>query len=123
MGVTAEPYFAVRRPSSAVVMKNEPRKSTQGKVFVVDAKVDLLERGAYQKLGNPLGMKPDTKTPPDLYQARNAILVAEMGGAAQYAGDIFQKAQASLQMAEKSLAEKAPVKDGFDASTPGSPVL
>jgi outer membrane protein OmpA-like peptidoglycan-associated protein len=110
MGVTAEPYFAVRSPSSFVVMKNEPRKSTQGKVFVIDAKVDLLERGHYQKLGNPLGMQPDKKTPQDIYQARNAILVAEMGGASQYAGDIFKKAQASLQMAEKALAQKADVK-------------
>ena len=110
MGVTAEPYFAVRSPSSFVVMKNEPRKSTQGKVFVVDSKVDLLDRGHYQKLGNPLGMKPDPKTPSDLYQARNAVLVAEMGGASQYAGDIYKKAQASLQMAEKGLAEKASVK-------------
>jgi outer membrane protein OmpA-like peptidoglycan-associated protein len=110
MGVTAEPYFAVRSPSSVVVLKNEPRKSTQGKVFVIDTKVDLLERGHYQKLGNPLGMQPDKKTPLDMYQARNAILVAEMGGASQYAGDIYKKAQASLQMAEKALAEKAPVK-------------
>ena len=110
MGVTAEPYFAVRSPSSVVVMKNEPRKSTQGKVFVIDTKVDLLERGHYQKLGNPLGMSPDKKTPLDIYQARNAILVAEMGGASQYAGDIYKKAQASLQMAEKALAEKASVK-------------
>ena len=110
MGVTAEPYFAVRSPSSIVVMKNEPRQSTQGKVFVVDSKVDLLDRGHYQKLGNPLGMKPDPKTPSDLYQARNAVLVAEMGGASQYAGDIYKKAQASLQMAEKGLAEKASVK-------------
>ena len=110
MGVTAEPYFAVRSPSSMVVMKNEPRKSTQGKVFVIDTKVDLLERGHYQKLGNPLGMSPDKKTPLDIYQARNAILVAEMGGASQYAGDIYKKAQASLQMAEKALAEKASVK-------------
>lgn len=111
MGVTAEPYFAVRTPSSIVVMKNEPRKSTQGKVFVIDTKVDLLERGHYQKLGNPLGMQPDKKTPPDLYQARNAILVAEMGGASQYAGDIFKKAQASLKMAENALAGKAQAKE------------
>jgi len=111
MGVTAEPYFAVRSPSSVVVMKNEPRKSTQGKVFVIDTKVDLLERGHYQKLGNPLGMQPDKKTPLDLYQARNAILVAEMGGASQYAGDIFKKAQASLKMAENALAGKSPVKE------------
>jgi outer membrane protein OmpA-like peptidoglycan-associated protein len=111
MGVTAEPYFAVRVPSNVVVLKNEPRKSTRGKIFVIDAKVDLLERGYYQKLGNPLGMQPDKKTPLDIYQARNAVLVAEMGGASKYAGDIFKKAQASLQMAEKSLAEKASAKD------------
>jgi outer membrane protein OmpA-like peptidoglycan-associated protein len=33
-----------------------------------------------------------------------------MGGASQYAGDIFKKAQASLQMAEKALSQKADVK-------------
>jgi len=55
-------------------------------------------------------MSPDKKTPMDMYQARNAILVAEMAGASQYAGDIYKKAQASLQMAEKALAEKAPAK-------------
>ena len=90
---------------------------------MIDSKVDLLERAHYQKLGNPLGMQPDKKTPLDLYQARNAILVAEMGGASQYAGDIYQKAQASLKMAEKALAEKASVKDDFDSFPPGSPVL
>jgi outer membrane protein OmpA-like peptidoglycan-associated protein len=111
MGVTAEPYFAVRLPSSVVILRNEPRKSTQGKIFVDDAKVDLLERGHYQKLGNPLGMKPDKKTPLDMYQARNAVLVAEMSGASQYAGDIFKKAQASLEMAENALSAKSPAKD------------
>jgi outer membrane protein OmpA-like peptidoglycan-associated protein len=111
MGVTAEPYFAVRAPSSVVVLKNEPRKSTQGKVFVVDTKVDLLDRGHYQKLSNPLGMKPDKKTPLDIFQARNAVLVAETSGAPQYAKEIFQKAQASLMMAEKALAADYSVKD------------
>ncbi len=47
----------------------------------------------------------------DLYQARNAFLVAEMGGASNYAGDIFKKAQASLKMAENALAGKSPAKD------------
>ena len=111
MGVTAEPYFAVRAPSSLVVLKNEPRKSTKGKIFVIDTKVELLDRGHYQKLGNPLGMRPDKKTPLDMFQARNAVLVAEMNGASQYAGEIFQKSQASLKMAENGLAAKSSVKD------------
>ena len=101
MGVTAEPYFAVRSPSSMVVMKNEPRKSTQGKVFVIDTKVDLLERGHYQKLGNPLGMRRTRRRPSDLYQARNAILVAEMGGASQYAGDIYQEGSSQSEDGRK----------------------
>jgi outer membrane protein OmpA-like peptidoglycan-associated protein len=56
-------------------------------------------------------MKPDPKTPSDLYQARNAVLVAEMAGASQYAGEIYKKAQASLKMAENALASKAPAKE------------
>jgi outer membrane protein OmpA-like peptidoglycan-associated protein len=56
-------------------------------------------------------MQPDKKTPPDLYQARNALLVAEMGGASQYAGDIYKKAQASLKMAENALGSKASAKE------------
>jgi hypothetical protein len=45
--ITAEPHFAVTRPSNIVVMKNALRKDTVGKIEQVDAKYEyeLLERG------------------------------------------------------------------------------
>src|SRR6478736_6082805 len=42
--ITAEPYFAVRQPSNVVVMENVVRKDTVGKVEMIDAKYELLER-------------------------------------------------------------------------------
>jgi hypothetical protein len=33
--VTAEPYFAVRQPSELVVLENDIRKDTKGKIFII----------------------------------------------------------------------------------------
>ncbi len=35
--VTAEPYFAVRLPSELVILENETRKKTKGKIFRITA--------------------------------------------------------------------------------------
>src|ERR1051326_5903927 len=43
--VTAEPYFAVNRPSDLIVMENVVRADTKGKVEEIDAKYELLQRG------------------------------------------------------------------------------
>ena len=43
--VTAEPYFSVTQPSDLIVMQNEVRPETLGKIEVVDAKYELLQRG------------------------------------------------------------------------------
>src|SRR5689334_24760664 len=48
--VTAEPYYAVSRPSDLVVMENVVRADTRGKVEEIDAKYELLQRGQYQRL-------------------------------------------------------------------------
>jgi hypothetical protein len=45
--VTAEPYFAVSRPSDVIVMENEVRPDTKGKIELIDAKYELLQRGQY----------------------------------------------------------------------------
>ena len=42
--VTAEPYFAVSRPSDVVVMENIVRADTRGKIELIDAKYELLDR-------------------------------------------------------------------------------
>jgi len=104
--VTAEPYFAVRRPSEMVVVENELRKGTKGKIFVVkDYK--LMKRTQYEKMGNPLALTLDLKNVPlDMYEARNAMEIAKSRGADKYAPEIFSKADASMKMAESSLARK-----------------
>jgi len=105
--VTAEPYFTVRQPSELVVLENEPRKNTKGKIFPVkDYK--LMKRAQYQKMGNPLALTLDTKTVPlEMYEARNAVEIAKSRHADKYAQEIFSKAEGGLKMAENQLASKA----------------
>lgn len=105
--VTAEPYSVVRMPSEIVILQSAPKKDTKGKIFPV-SEYKLMRRGQYQKLGNPLALTPDLeKVPLQMYEARNAIEIAKSHGADKYAPEIFSKAEASLQMAEQSLAQKA----------------
>ena len=102
MIVTAEPYFAVTRPSNLVVLENEVRSDTKGSPERMDAKFDLLEKGAYAITGP--GAPPvtyyDRKLPLDLLEARNAVAIARASGAERYAADSFNKAQSLLAQAE-----------------------
>ncbi len=107
MIVTAEPYFAVQLPSELVVLENDTKKNTKGKIYP-DNDYQLMKRSQYAKLGNPLALTPDLKNAPlDMYEARNAVDIAKSQKAEQYAPDIFSKAASSLQMAENSLTSKA----------------
>ncbi len=108
--VTAEPYFAVTMPSDLIVAENEVRQDTLGRIETVDAKYELLQRGEYAKLANPLGTRLDPKTPLELYQARNAILIAKGAKADKYAADILAKAEASLRQAEEYQLRKREAK-------------
>jgi len=105
--VTAEPYGAVRQPSEMVVLENELRKNTKGKIFVV-SNYQLMKRSQYEKLGNPLALSMDLKNVPlEMYEARNAIDIAKAREAGHYAPDIFSKAENALMMAERALAREA----------------
>jgi len=107
MIVTAEPYFAVQLPSEVVVLENDTKKNTKGKIFP-DNNYQLMKRSQYTKLGNPLALTPDLKKVPlDMYEARNAVDIAKSRGAEQYAPDVFAKASSSLQMAENALSSGA----------------
>jgi outer membrane protein OmpA-like peptidoglycan-associated protein len=109
--LTAEPYFGVKVPSELVVLENQMRKNTKARLFPVAA-YSLMERGRYQKLGNPLALSLDLKNVPlEMYQARNAVDIAKSSGAEKYAPEIFSKAEASLKMAETALARKANKRD------------
>ncbi|MGH9437272.1 MAG: OmpA family protein [Terriglobia bacterium] len=110
MIVTAEPYFAVTRPSDVVVMENEVTSSTTGKVEEIDAKTQLLKRGQYTQNVSPNEVQPiqmSPNTPLALYEAENAVKIARWEGAEQFAGDTFNKAEQLLKQAQEYQARKA----------------
>ncbi|HTX38527.1 MAG TPA: OmpA family protein [Bryobacteraceae bacterium] len=99
--VTAEPYFAVTQPSDVVVAENFVRNDTRGTIEQVDAKYELLQRGQYvlnRAQYQPVRVNP--KGPLQLGEAENAVEIARLAGAGQYAPDTFQKAVIDLQNAE-----------------------
>lgn len=98
--VTAEPYYAVARPSDLIVMENEVRADTTGKIEEIDAKYELLQRGQYRRMSNPLALRMDRKVPLELYEARNAVQIARAVGADHFAERTFDKAEKSLAQAE-----------------------
>jgi outer membrane protein OmpA-like peptidoglycan-associated protein len=108
--VTAEPYFAVTMPSDLIVAENELRQDTLGRFETIDAKYELLQRGEYAKMANPMKMTLDPKVPLELYQARNALLIAKGVKADKYAPDVMQKAEASLKQAEEYQLRKREAK-------------
>jgi len=109
MIVTAEPYFAVVRPSSLVVMENVIRQQTKGWEQAIDARFDMLEGSQYTIDVHATQLPsatPDPKTPLDLLEARNAVAIAKAAGASQYAGDSLRKAEDFLARAEDYLRRK-----------------
>jgi len=102
--ITAEPYYAVTMPSDLVVMQNEVADKTQGVIEQVNAHYSLLPRGAYaETAGRHSILKPitrDERSPLELYEAENALQIAEAAGADKYAADTIQTAKTALQNAE-----------------------
>jgi outer membrane protein OmpA-like peptidoglycan-associated protein len=104
--VTAEPYAAVRQPSEMLVLENDVRTNTKGRLFVVND-YKLMKRSQYQARENPLALSLDLKNVPlEMYQARNAVLIARNLGAGKYAPEIFSKAEGGLELAESALKRK-----------------
>jgi outer membrane protein OmpA-like peptidoglycan-associated protein len=117
--VTAEPYYAVTQPSDLIVMQNMVRADTKGKIEEIDAKYELLQRGQYERLANPLALKFDRKQPLELYEARNAVQIARAVGADRFAAETFQKAEGSLAQAnayqERHAGNKAVIMTAREA--------
>jgi outer membrane protein OmpA-like peptidoglycan-associated protein len=91
--VTAEPYYAVRQPSNLVVIENIVRTDTKGTTVALETKYELIERGGYI----PTGYKFDpvvlsSKLPLEMFEARNAVRIAQSEGADRYASETYQKA-------------------------------
>src|SRR6202158_4666465 len=99
--VTAEPYYAVRRPSNVVVLENAIRSDTVGATEAVDAKYELIDRGGYI----PTGYKFDpvilnAKLPLEFFEARNAVRIAQSAGAERYAATSYAKAVGQMNQAD-----------------------
>jgi outer membrane protein OmpA-like peptidoglycan-associated protein len=99
--VTAEPYYAVRRPSNVVIMENSIRQDTKGTSEVVDAKYELIDRGGYIPTGftfDPVVL--DAKLPLEFFEARNAVRIAKSAGAERFAGPSYENAVRQMNQAD-----------------------
>jgi outer membrane protein OmpA-like peptidoglycan-associated protein len=106
MIVTAEPYFSVSEPSDVVVLENVIKPDqTSGVLEKVTANYYLLPRGTYaETAGSHTVTNPITRnehSPLELYEADNALRIAQMTGADKYAPDIMAKAMLDLQNASE----------------------
>jgi len=102
--ITAEPYYAVTMPSDLVVVQNFVMEDkTQGVIEQVNAHYSLLPRGAYaETAGRHTVLNPitrDERSPLELYEAVNAVQIAEAAGAATYAADTLATAKTNLRNA------------------------
>jgi outer membrane protein OmpA-like peptidoglycan-associated protein len=102
--VTAEPYYSVSEPSDVVVLQNVIRQDkTSGVLEKVNANYYLLPRGTYSETsGSKTVRNPITRnehSPLELYEADNAVRIAEETGAEKYAPEIMSKARLDLQSA------------------------
>jgi outer membrane protein OmpA-like peptidoglycan-associated protein len=110
--VTAEPYYAVSTPSDLIVLKNEPiPNQTNGIIQPITAHATLLPRGIYTEAtdGARTVARPITRnerSPLELYQAYNAVRIAEATGAGKYSPEILAKAQQELKNAADLDASK-----------------
>ena len=109
MVVTAEPYFAVSQPGDEVVLENAGGAGGED----ITATYSLLARGVYSssntKIDNAI-FGIDRRTPTELFEARNAVRIANNANAGKYAADVMAKANQQLQAAEDSYRQKRDTK-------------
>jgi flagellar motor protein MotB len=106
MIVTAEPHFSVSQPSDAMVMENVLAPGTVGRVEEVNATYELLPRKEFTydiTAQQAPGGKPVSRDEYDaivaIYQAQNAVQMAEAENADRYAPDRMSKARQLLEKA------------------------
>lgn len=107
MIVTAEPYFAVTAPGNMVVMESAPLNGAGGEK--IEAKYDLVSRGTYSSTNTHIQdaiFGIDSKTPLELFEARNAVRIARIAAADKYASFIISKAAQQLLHAEEVYRQK-----------------
>ena len=106
MIVTAEPYFAVTQPGNMVVMESA---AIGGAGENIDARYELVTRGTYSSTNTHIQdaiFGIDSKTPLELFEARNAVRIAHIAAADRYASSILSKAGQQLMHAEELYRQK-----------------
>ena len=107
MIVTAEPYFAVSQPGNMVVAESS---SISGAATEnIEAKYELVTRGTYSATNAHIQdaiFGIDSKTPLELFEARNAVRIAHIALADKYAPSILSKAGQQLLHAEEFYRQK-----------------
>jgi outer membrane protein OmpA-like peptidoglycan-associated protein len=105
--VTAEPYFAVTQPGNMVVAESS---SISGAATEnIEAKYELVTRGTYSATNAHIQdaiFGIDSKTPLELFEARNAVRIAHIALADKYAPSILSKAGQQLLHAEEFYRQK-----------------
>ena len=114
--VTAEPYSSVRLPSDVVVAESRVRPDTIGSTEPIHARFELLPRGTYT-YNVPDDLRALNSGPKvsmnryeqivEIYQAQNAVQIAQAQGAEQYAPDVISKAAQELSNARQLEASHA----------------
>jgi outer membrane protein OmpA-like peptidoglycan-associated protein len=107
MIVTAEPYFAVTAPGNMVVMESAP--AVGAGTENIEAKYDLVSRGTYSSTNTHIQdaiFGIDSKTPLELFEARNALRIAHIAAGDKYANSIISKAGQQLMRAEEAYRQK-----------------
>jgi outer membrane protein OmpA-like peptidoglycan-associated protein len=106
MIVTAEPYFAVSQPGNMVVMESASISGAASEN--IDARYELVTRSTYSSTNSHIQdaiFGIDTKTPLELFEARNAVRIAHIA-ADKYAASTLAKAGQQLMHAEEIYRQK-----------------
>ena len=106
----------MRLPSDVVVAENRVRPDTIGSTEPVHARFELLPRGTYT-YNVPTDLRALSSGPKvsmdryeqiiEIYQAQNAVQIAQSQGADQYAPDVIAKAAQELSNARQLEASHA----------------
>jgi outer membrane protein OmpA-like peptidoglycan-associated protein len=111
--ISAEPYFAVSQPSEKLVVQNEPGDDTKGWIRSVEVHYQAVPSSLYSAQNQPI-QNPvygiDKNVPLALSEARNALRIAHIANAEQYAPSPLQRAQQLLTQADDYYTRKQPTK-------------
>jgi outer membrane protein OmpA-like peptidoglycan-associated protein len=112
--ITAEPYSAVRLPSDVVVLENKVRPGTLGSTEPIQAHYEFMPRGTYHytvptapPAEGPRVSMAEYEGILEVYQAQNAVQIAESQGAGKYASDVMDKARRQYENARQLQAGHA----------------